>query len=38
MQVAHGGNGTVWIKTEGQVDPFALLSRVISSPVSSSVP
>jgi hypothetical protein len=37
MQVAHGGNGSVWIKTEGQIDPFALLSRVISVPASSSV-
>ncbi len=37
LQVAHGGNGTVWIKTEGQIDPFALLSRVINTPVPSLV-
>jgi len=37
LKVAHGGNGTVWIKTDGQIDPFALLSRVVDSPVSSSV-
>jgi exosome complex RNA-binding protein Rrp4 len=24
--VAHGGNGTIWIKTERQPEPFALLS------------
>ncbi len=33
LQVAHGGNGTVWIKTEGPIDRFALLSRVVNSPV-----
>ena len=38
LQLAHGGNGTVWIKTEGQIDPYALLSRVVDLPVSSSVP
>ena len=37
LPVAHGGNGTVWIKTEGQIDPYALLSRVVDLPVSSSV-
>ena len=37
LQVAHGGNGTVWIKTEGKIDPFALLSRVINTPVPSPV-
>ena len=37
LTVAHGGNGTVWIKTEGQIDPYALLSRVVDLPVSSSV-
>ena len=37
LKVAHGGNGTVWIKTEGQIDPFALLSRVNDVPVSHSV-
>ena len=37
LKVAHGGNGTVWIKTDGQVDPYALLSRVVDVPVSSSV-
>ena len=37
LKVAHGGNGTVWIKTEGQIDPFALLSRVNDVPVSPSV-
>jgi U32 family peptidase len=25
-KVAHGGNGTVWIKIDNQVEPFALLS------------
>ena len=38
LQLAHGGNGTVWIKTEGSIDPYALLSRVVDLPVSSSVP
>ena len=28
VSVAHGGNGVVWIKTEGAVDPYALLSLV----------
>ena len=28
ISVAHGGNGTVWIKTEGAIDPYALLSLV----------
>jgi putative protease len=37
LQLAHGGNGTVWIKTEGPIDPYALLSRVVDLPVSSSV-
>ena len=37
VKVAHGGNGTVWIKTEGQVDPYALLSRVVDVSVPSSV-
>ena len=37
LKVAHGGNGTVWIKTDGQIDPYALLSRVVDVPVSSSV-
>ena len=36
LKVAHGGNGTVWIKTEGQIDPFGLLSRIVDAPVSSS--
>ena len=38
LKLAHGGNGTVWIKTEGPIDPYALLSRVVDLPVSSSVP
>ena len=37
LKVAHGGNGTVWIKTDGQIDPFALLSRVVGAPISTSV-
>lgn len=37
LTVAHGGNGSVWMTMEGSVDPFALLSRVIDSPVPSSV-
>jgi len=37
LKVAHGGNGSVWMKMEGPVDPFALLSRVVDSPVPSSV-
>ena len=37
LKVAHGGNGTVWIKTGGQVDPYALLSRVVDVSVPSSV-
>ena len=38
LKVAHGGNGTVWIKTEGKVDPYALLSRIVDVPVSSLTP
>jgi len=37
LKVAHGGNGAVWIKTNGQIDPFALLSRVVDIPTPSSV-
>jgi hypothetical protein len=36
LTVAHGGNGSVWMKMDGPVDPFALLSRIIDSPVHSS--
>ena len=28
ISVAHGGNGTVWVKSEGPVEPYALLSLV----------
>ena len=35
LQVAHGGNGTVWLKTEGTIDRFALLSRVVNEPAPS---
>ena len=35
LTTAHGGNGTVWIKTEGCVEPYALLSRVIKTPAPS---
>ena len=28
VSVAHGGNGTVWVKAEGPVEPYALLSLV----------
>ena len=38
LKVAHGGNGTVWIKTEGKIDPYALLSRIVDVPVSSITP
>ena len=37
LQVAHGGNGTVWMKTEGPIDRFALLSRVVNEPAPSLV-
>ena len=37
LQEAHGGNGTVWMKTEGPIDRFALLSRVINEPIASPV-
>ncbi len=33
--VAHGGNGRVWIRTEGPVEPFALLSRIQEVPTAS---
>ena len=36
LTVAHGGNGSVWMKMDGPADPFALLSRIIDSPVHSS--
>ncbi len=36
LPVAHGGNGSVWMKIDGPVDPFALLSRIVDSPVPSS--
>ena len=26
ISVAHGGNGTVWVRAEGPVEPYALLS------------
>ena len=29
VSVAHGGNGSVWVKTRGPVEPFALLSLVL---------
>jgi len=28
ISVAHGGNGRVWIRTDGTIDPYALLSLV----------
>ena len=28
ISVAHGGNGTVWVKSDGPVEPYALLSLV----------
>lgn len=28
ISTAHGGNGRVWIPSEGPVEPFALLSRI----------
>ena len=31
ISVAHGGNGTVWVKAEGPVEPYALLSLLKNS-------
>jgi len=28
ISVAHGGNGTVWIQSEGRVEPYSLLSLI----------
>ena len=28
IEVAHGGNGTIWIKCEGSVEPYSLLSLI----------
>jgi U32 family peptidase len=36
ISVAHGGNGTVWIQSEGPVDPYSLLS-LIKNPVADPV-
>ena len=30
ISIAHGGNGTVWIQADGQVEPFSLLSLLKS--------
>ncbi len=32
VSVAHGGNGTVWIQSEGPVEPYSLLSLVKLAP------
>jgi putative protease len=36
IAVAHGGNGTVWIQSEGPVEPYSLLS-LVKDPVASPV-
>ncbi|KMP11689.1 protease [Candidatus Nitromaritima sp. SCGC AAA799-C22] len=35
IDIAHGGNGAVWVKTDGPVEPYALLSLLTGSPVPS---
>ncbi|MCH8157543.1 MAG: U32 family peptidase C-terminal domain-containing protein [Nitrospinae bacterium] len=35
LATAHGGNDTVWVKTDGPIEPYALLSRIVETPVSS---
>ena len=35
--VAHGGNGTIWIKLDRQAEPFALLSLLQNAEMTESV-